>query len=136
MENHAEEPVLLALIFADQVIVEAKTNKQSIIGSFTQFYADKFPATFPPWCIYVSITNIVGEHSFSLNLLYEKEAYVSFSGGGKFKVPSRSIVHDFILPIKGAVFPGEGVYNFTFNLNGKQVGARVLKVIPMQQRKN
>jgi len=63
------EPVLVALLFADRVIVEEKNKKKTIVGTFTRFYSDKFPVSFPPWYIYAAVTNISEDHSFSLNLV-------------------------------------------------------------------
>ena len=50
------EPVVVAMLFADQVIVEANTNKKTLVGTFNRFFSRKFPVRFPPWFIYVAFT--------------------------------------------------------------------------------
>lgn len=76
------EPVFLSLLTADKVIEEKITNKRSIIGTFTNFHAGQFPATFPPWFIYASATNLVGKHNSSINITMDSSNLVVFSAGG------------------------------------------------------
>ena len=63
------EPVLLAILFADRVITE-NSNKKGIIGTFDKFISPNFPASFPAWAIYVAVTNIIGNHTFRINLTH------------------------------------------------------------------
>jgi hypothetical protein len=127
------EPVLVALLFADRVIVEEGNHKKTIVGTFTQFYSEKFPAVFPPWYIYAAATNIEGEHSFSLNLVLEKESQVVLGINGKMKAAHRNKVNEFVFPIQRAVFPSPGTYTLTFNIGGSPVGSRLLEVISQSQ---
>ena len=121
------EPVLVALLFADRVI-EEKNRKKGIIGTFSRFYAEKFPAQFPPWFIYAAVTNISGEHNFSLNLVYDKAQQVILPISGKCKVDNARSVVELIFPVFRAVFPEEGVYTLTFNIEGTSIGSRILEV--------
>ena len=124
------EPVLVALLFADRVLVEEGNRKKTIVGTFTQFHSEKFPAVFPPWFIYAAATNIEGEHSFSLNLVLEKESQVIVGINGKMKADNRNKVNEFIFPIQRAIFPSPGTYTLTFNIGGAPVGSRLLEVVP------
>jgi hypothetical protein len=123
------EPVLVALLFADRVLVEEGNHKKTIVGTFTEFHADKFPAVFPPWFIYAAATNIEGEHSFSLNLVLEKESQIVLGINGKMKAGHRNKVNELVFPIQRAIFPGPGTYTLTFNIGGAPVGSRLLEVI-------
>ena len=127
------EPVLVALLFADRVLVEEGNLKKTIVGTFTQFYSEKFPAVFPPWFIYAAATNIEGEHSFSINLVLEKESQVILGINGKMNAEDRNKVNEFIFPIQRAIFPSPGTYALTFNIGGVQVGSRLLEVVPQSQ---
>jgi hypothetical protein len=121
------EPVLAALLFADRVIEEIN-HKKGIIGTFNRFYAEKFPAAFPPWFIYAAVTNLNGEYNFSLNLVFDKAQQVIIPISGKFKVDSSSSVIELVFPIFRAVFPEEGLYTLTFNVEGIPVGSRMLEL--------
>lgn len=129
----AIEPVLIALLFADRVLVEEGNHKKTIVGTFTQFYSEKFPVVFPPWFIYAAATNFTGEFSFSVNLVLEKDQQVVLGISGKVKADNRNKVNEFIFPIQRAIFPSAGSYALTFNIGGVQVGSRLLEVIPQPQ---
>lgn len=121
------EPVLVALLFADRVI-EEKNHKKGIIGTFSRFYADTFPAQFPPWFIYAAVTNISGENSFSLNLVLDKAQQVILPISGKCQVDNTRSVVELIFPVFRAIFPEEGIYTLTFNIEGVPIGSRILEV--------
>jgi len=129
----AIEPVLVALLFADRVLVEEGNHKKTIVGTFTQFYSERFPVVFPPWFIYAAATNFAGEFSFSVNLVLEKDRQVVLGISGKVKADNRNKVNEFIFPIQRAIFPSAGTYSLTFNIGGVQVGSRLLEVIPQPQ---
>ena len=67
------EPVFVALLLADRVITE-DNQKKAIIGTFTQFTVRQVPAGLPPWYVYAAVTNLAGEHPFSLNLVVDELA--------------------------------------------------------------
>ena len=125
------EPVLIALILADRV-AEERDGKKSISGTFDQFNAPILPIQFPPWAVYASVTNVEGDHPFTLNLTHQGTNQVVFSITGKCQSPSNDRVLEFIFPIMGAVFMSAGSYHLTFDLDGRQVGSRVLKVVLTQ----
>ena len=79
------EPVFVALLLADRVITE-DNQKKAIIGTFTQFTVRQVPARLAPWFIYAAVTNLAGEHSFSLNLVVDRSQQVIFSAGGTLTV--------------------------------------------------
>ena len=126
------EPVLVGLLFADHIITE-KNNKRGIIGTFSRFHTARFPARFPPWHIYAAVTNLAGEHDFSLNLVFDRAQQVIVPINGKFSVEEPNAVVELTFRIDGAVFPEEGKYTLTFNIDGAPVGSRVLEVAALPQ---
>lgn len=128
------KPELVALLFADKVIVEENNKKKTIIGTFTKFFADKFPISFPVWYIYTAVTNISGEHSFSLKLVYKEKKQIIIPINGKLQVSDPKSVIELIFPITKAVFPAPGEYILTFTINGTQVGSRLLDISQLEQQ--
>ena len=127
------EPVLVALLFADRVL-EEKNGKKSVIGIFDRFAATQFPKQFPPWFIFASVTNVLGRHTFALNLVKDDgsdHAVVSFSG--EIDVKARSGPVELIFQVAGATFPSEGDYSLAFDLAGARVGNRMLHVHRLQK---
>ncbi len=122
------EPVFVALLMADRVITE-DNQKKGIIGTFTRFNVRQFPVTFAPWFIYAAVTNLVGEHTFTVNLVADESQQVVFSAAGKVNVDSPRRVVELVIPVVNATFPGEGTYMTLFFIDGQQIGARVLEVL-------
>ena len=121
------EPVFVALLLADRVITE-DNQKKCIIGTFTQFTTRQVPAGFPPWFIYAAVTNLIGEHSFSINIVFDRTQQVLFSAGGKVNVDALRRVVEIVVPVVNAVFPEAGSYLVLFNIDGIQVGTRMLEI--------
>jgi len=120
------EPVFVALLVADRVISE-DNGKKGIIGTFTQFNALQFPARFPPWFVYAAVTNLVDEHSFSLNVVNDETQQVVFAASGQFRGDRPRKVVELVVPGVNVVFPSPGTYNLLFNIDGQQLGARLLE---------
>jgi hypothetical protein len=122
------EPVFVALLLADKVITE-DNQKKAIIGTFTQFTVRQVPAALPPWFIYAGVTNLAGEHPFSLNLVFDKSQQVIFSAGGTLTVDDPRRVVELVIPVPNVVFPEAGTYVVSFHVGGDQIGSRILDVI-------
>jgi hypothetical protein len=122
------EPVFVALLLADRVITE-DNQKKGIIGTFTQFTVRQLPATLAPWFVYAAVTNLAGEHSFSLNLVVDRTQQVIFSAGGTLRVDEPRRVVELVIPVPNVVFPEAGTYIVTFHVEGEQIASRILDVV-------
>ena len=122
------EPVLVALLFADHVVVEANTNKKTIVGAFTQFHSDSFPILFPPWWIYVAVDNVSGSPQYALNLVNDEtdQVIIGISGQISIKDDPGGVEMQFKIP--NAVFPTAGRYNLILTVGSHRIGSRVLRV--------
>ena len=92
------EPVFVALLLADRVITE-DNQKKGIIGTFNTFNLRQLPALLPPWFIYAAVTNLLGDHSFSLSLVADRSQQVLFSAGGRVAVDSPRRVVELVIPV-------------------------------------
>jgi len=129
------EPVLIALLFADRVIVEENTHKKSIIGSFDHFFSPKFPVVFPPWFIYASVGNLKQDADYTLNLVKDDGSDAVVIGfTGRFIVKNPQANSDLILQVANAKFPSAGDYMLTFKIGTEHLGSRILHVkeVPLQ----
>jgi hypothetical protein len=125
------EPVFVALLVADRVISE-DNGKKGIIGTFTQFNAVQFPARFPPWFVYAAVTNLADAHSFSLNVVNDETQQVVFSAAGQFTVDQPRKVVELVVPMLNVVFPAPGTYNLLFNVDGQQIGSRLIEAAKVE----
>jgi hypothetical protein len=121
------EPVFLALLTADRVITE-KNDKKGIIGTFNRLGTTKLPVSFPPWWIYASATNLVGEHSFAIEVFSGNDGKKLFSANGNINIGDANQVIEIAIPVVACAFPAAGSYSVLFSLDEMQIGARVLHV--------
>jgi hypothetical protein len=121
------EPVFVALLLADKVITE-DNQKKGIIGTFSQINLRQLPALLPPWFIYAAVTNLLGDHSFSLSLVADRSQQVLFSAGGRVNVDSPRRVVELVIPVANALFAEPGTHTVCFFIDGAQIGSRVLEV--------
>lgn len=121
------EPVLLALLTADRVIEESN-GKKGIIGTFDRFFSERFPIMFPPWGIFLSVTNLSGEHSFTINIVNQQSQEVVYSVSGGIRSAEFDKVHEIMVNL-APVFPQAGKYQVLFYIDGRVVGAKPLTVV-------
>ncbi len=121
------EPILLAILFADRIITE-NNNKKGIIGTFDKFISQSFPITFPPWAIYVSMTNITGKHPFELNLLHLETNQLVLPIQGELESVGPEQTIELTFNLGSILFQSPGRYNLSIELSGELLGSRVLYV--------
>jgi hypothetical protein len=121
------EPILLAILFADRIIIE-NNNKKGIIGTFDKFISQSFPVTFPPWGIYVSLTNIKGKHSFAITLVHLETNKIVIPINGELESISPEQTIELTFNLAGVVFTSPGRYNLSVEVGGELLGSRVLYV--------
>jgi len=122
------EPVLLGLLCAERVITEERTRKRTIVGTFTNFRARSFPAAFPPWFVYVSFTNVEGDHTLTLNISNRDTDLTVYSAGANFSSNDKTGQAELSIPIPNARFPEPGKYEVYVSIDGRALGARTLRV--------
>ena len=128
------EPVLLALLLADKVIAEERTHKKTIVGTFNNFWAQQFPATFPPWYVYVAFTNVAGEHKLTVDIQsIENDANV-YSVSATFNAQEKTVQTEVSLPVLNAPFPEPGKYAVYTSIDGQTLGSRILTVSQMKSQ--
>jgi hypothetical protein len=123
-----EKPVLVGLIFADKIITE-DNGKKGIIGTFTSFQSDTFPAVIQPWGIYVAVASIKGKHSFTLNMTPQKGGEDIVNLNGKFEVTATTESVELIINMPVTVFPKDGIYRLKFIVDGNEIGHRNLQAL-------
>ena len=122
------ELVVQALLTADRVIKE-DNGKHSVIGIFDRFGVPSFPATLPPWGIYVALTNLsMGDHKFAINLVHDatSSAVLGIAGDMAIKGPGSGI--EVALPVLSSTFPESGSYTMSLHIDGDHVATRIINI--------
>ncbi|MCX7026553.1 MAG: hypothetical protein NT061_03485 [Spirochaetes bacterium] len=126
------DPYLIALLFADRVIVE-NNDKKGIIGIFNQFNAPSFPAVFPPWANFISIGNVKGLHTFRLDLEPESEGQPIASFKGEINGNDNEGLADIMINHVATVFPHAGQYTLRLRVDERILCTRMLMVHQVSQ---
>jgi len=122
------EPVAVALLVCDNAIAEEHTKKKTLIGIFSVIWAAKFPLLFRPFWVYISVTNVRGEHSFALNILHEETRAALGGAQGNLSCNDADAILELVLPIGPLTFTEPGRCVIEFNLDGNVIMSRHLLV--------
>ncbi len=116
------------MTLCDYVIVEEKTKKVSLIGSFTGMKVSHFPSTPAPFSVYAALTDGLSDVTIELivsRLDTEEEIY-SFRNTTHF--PDKLAEVRFHLRLTQCSFPVAGHYQFTLLADGEWLAHRRLRV--------
>lgn len=104
-------PVVLALLVADNHILDSRNNQHTIVGVFSHVKAERFPTLLGRLCIYAELTNGRGAQSIKIRIIDSDEA--------RPPVIDAAVNIDFTDPLdvsqvgfgaSGVVFPSPGEY--------------------------
>ena len=128
-------PKALAFIICDTVIDDKATNKKSLIGLFSDIYANNFPCSHHVINVFLSLTEGHGDYECSLICVKDDESQkeiVQLSGPLKFNNPLSVVEAKF--EIRGLVLPEPGMYRFDFLCGEVPVVSRKFKVIKLERK--
>ncbi len=120
------EAVGIALLFCDYLIDEKNSNKKTLAGVFSGIYGKKFPSPCRPFWIYASFTNLEGEHTFAVNIVFEKTKNVLLSIGGNLTSKGPDGVIELALPVNNLMLPEPGPCGVTLHIDGTTIMNRTL----------
>ena len=109
--TYSELPIGLALILCDNIIEDIRTRKKSMIGIFSQIYADSFPYTLPSLNILVSLTDCLGDFPCTLVCEHVEDRKTVFSVNCGITAKSPQDVVDVVVTMKAVTFPMPGRYS-------------------------
>ena len=129
-------PHVLAMMICDQVIIDARTGKQSIIGSFSVINAQRFPLRYPSMMVYVALTEGRGHTPLQLRLVdlnEEEKPVVDRAMSISFQDPRQ--VAELHSVFYNLVFPKPGEYRFQLFSQGEPLMERRLMVRKVEPRR-
>jgi uncharacterized protein YegP (UPF0339 family) len=127
-----DAPVVKAMLVCDNIIIEAVTNKESLIGIFEQINTPNFPVIHYLLGVYVKFTNAQGMYRFRLELReLETDKIIGF--GETPEIECRDKLASIELPFKlgGLKFEHPGRYEFRLLANNApcEGGTKTFEVI-------
>ena len=121
------EVVFNALLLADRVFAE-DNGKKGILGIFHKLNFPSLPAIAPPWFVYASFENVIGQNDFTVNIARKESQELVFSAGGQIDMQDPTQGVEIAIPIPPIKFMRSGKYLLVLQLNGKDIASRVFDV--------
>lgn len=122
------KPIVVGLTLCDQVIVEERTQKVSIIGSFTGLGATAFPAHVPPFSVMAVLTDGLGNGRIELVVRHVESNEEVYAHRADLVFSDKVAEVTYHLRLRQLVFPAPGNYQFTLLLDGEWMAQRRLRV--------
>ncbi|MFP4472375.1 MAG: DUF6941 family protein [Candidatus Omnitrophota bacterium] len=122
------KPIPLGMLICDTVIQDAKTQKKSLIGIFSQIHARKAPVRHPHMSVFLVVTEGHGSCSCELRCLRadSDKPLMSVKGEIAFRDPHQTL--ELVFDLNGIIFPDFGSYRLEFWVGDHLVIARKLMV--------
>ncbi len=121
-------PIVLGLTLCDYVVVEEKTRKVSLIGTFAAIAASSFPAMAQPFSVFVVLTDGLGDATIELVITRLDSGDEVFSYRGQLHFPGKLAEVSFHARLRQCSFPAPGQYQFTLLIDGEWIAHRRIQV--------
>ncbi len=128
------EPTITPNItFSDGVIREHGSNKLTLIGTFHQFTAPRFPFQPLPFFVTICLSNLRGKldhYKTAIRIEEKSSGFVVASAGGEIGTSDEIKSTDTVqVPFQvTGIFPSPGLYSVIVMAQGEPVGSRDLVV--------
>ncbi len=122
------KPIVVGLSLCDHVIVEERTKKVSLIGTFTGLGAPEFPAHVPPFSVFAVLTDGQGSATMELLVTHMETNEEMSAHQGVLNFPDKVTEVMYHLRLRWFVFPMAGTYQFTLLLDSEWLAQRRLRV--------
>jgi hypothetical protein len=121
-------PTATGLSLCDYVIVEERTKKVSLIGTFSGLKVPAFPAIPQSFCVFASLTDGQGDGMVELTVteLTANDEIYSLQRPAHF--PDRLAEVQILFRLKECGFPAAGLYLFTLSVDNEWVAHKRLRV--------
>lgn len=106
------KPVLKALVLADQIYQDARTQKWIIAGTFTQITGPRIPIITPQIWVYLSLTDFRGECEIRLEIKFDDtDEVLAQTNPLRLKMENPLQTFEVALPIPPMTLHRPGIYS-------------------------
>ena len=127
------QPVVLGLNLCDYVILEAETNKISLIGIFPKLRANRFPFLPSPFCVHAALTDGLGDATIDLIATRLDSGENIYARRRRVRFSSKLRELHVVFKVNNCSFPSPGTYLFTLLVDGEWVAQRRLRIYSEEQ---
>ena len=125
-------PSVLAILTCDQVIVDAASQKKTLVGVFDAVWAARFPA-IQGFGFYARLTDLEGKYKFVIRVIQlDGEKPIGVLESHEISSTDRLGIIEMALNFPPVPFPSPGHYEFQLFANDVYLGRAVFSVDKLQ----
>ena len=124
------KPKVVSILFCDQALREEHTQKYTLVGIFTSFHSSKYPAVFPKFFVHLVFSNLGKKHIIEITIRKSGTRKIARRMTGAIEGKGTKEPDDHVgvvFPIENLKFDEPEKYIFSFKLDGRTIGKRVIK---------
>ena len=124
------KPILQAVVLADDVYIDAATNKKIIAGTFNRLWAKEFPTQFGRCTkAFLVLTNCHGSQKLQIRYVDLRDGSVLLeSPEVELTINDPLATNEVVMEVPPFPMPHEGKYDFEVYCNGAPIGSICLSV--------
>jgi hypothetical protein len=127
MSNPAPVPIATAVLFADRILIEAGTNKKTLVGIYSSICARRLPVR-RKLNAYVELVDAYGQYEIGFELVHlESETVAAHGVLPGVQAPDRLLPVEMVLRF-GTSFDLYGAYEFRLRLGSNVFASRTIRV--------
>ena len=128
------KPSVTALLVCDMVIEDKATNKKSLIGAFTDIWAQSFPCLQQKMGIYFCLTDAEGQYDMVIRLVKSDSESKLVEAGFSVTIGDRLAISDYALNLPIVQFAEPGRYEVQLFANKEFLGRKEFRVSKVRPR--
>jgi hypothetical protein len=117
------QPTALGLAVCDQVLVDARTDKPSLIGVFTGLGVDGFPSDPQRFSVAAFLTGSAGEGKIEVRAIRVATGEQVYQQGGRVSFRDRTDIVNVFFRVRKIRFPAPGYYLFQLLVDDELIEA-------------
>lgn len=123
-------PSLLGLLLCDQVLIDQRTDKKTLVGLIDIVTTPKLPA-LREMGFYARLTDLEGSYDFSIRVvqLTDEERLIAEAQTPPTVVKDRLDIVEIVINLPLLALPDYGRYEFQLLASGVYLGRALLKVV-------
>lgn len=116
-------PYPLAILLCDQIIVDERSKKKTLVGVFDVIHVKNFPALHPSLSIYARLTDAEGQYKFRMDYVQVKNDGLLFRvETPNIAIADRLRVQELVMQFPPIQIPEPGEYEFRLWANERYIG--------------
>jgi hypothetical protein len=129
-------PYPLAILLCDQIIVDERSKKKTLVGVFDTVYAKQFPATHRRLSVYVRLTDAEGQYQLRMDYVQIKtDKLLGHAEIPAVSLPDRLKTHELVMEFPPIKIPEAGDYEFRLWANNRYIGRARFTAIEISKEK-